>query len=103
VVAAPRTTITFDASLFSADVIKKAAYTIASHAAVDIRRDNTLWSCELQFVKPMPTAIVDEIVANFRIEVLDYDLRERIGAETREVRNSVLAVAFSKTALQSDG
>lgn len=98
-----RTTITFSASLFDAAAIKKAAYTIAAQAAVDIRRVGDDWVCELLFSKPTPASVVEEIATSFRIEVLDQDLRERIAADTREVRNSILAVAFSKTGLQGDG
>jgi len=41
----------------------------------------------------------DAVLADFRNEVLDQVLRERIRAETVEVRNLVLAAAFSKTGL----
>lgn len=99
----PRTTVTFDASVFGPDAIKKAAYTIAAQASVDIRHVGTEWVCGLQFLKPALPALVDEIAESFRIEVLDQDLRERIAAETGDVRNSILAVAFSKTGLQGDG
>ena len=45
------------------------------------------------------SAAADEVVAEFRSEVLDQVLRERIRAETADVRNLVLALAFSKTGL----
>lgn len=99
----PRVTVSFDASVYDADSIKKAAYTIAAQAAVDIRRVDSEWECELHFLRPTPPALMQEAVASFRIEVLDQDLRASIAEETREVRNAILAVAFSKTGLQGGG
>lgn len=98
-----RAIVSFDASVYSADSIKKAAYTVAAQAAVDIRRVGADWECELHFLKPTPPAMIQEAVANFRVEVLDQDLRASIAEETREVRNAILAVAFSKTGLQGGG
>lgn len=102
-VETPRVTVSFDASVYDADSIKKAAYTIAAQAAVDIRRAGSEWECELHFLRPTPPALMQEAVASFRIEVLDQDLRASIAEETREVRNAILAVAFSKTGLQGGG
>ena len=43
-----------------------------------------------------PDAKVAETVHAFRIEVLDYVLRERIRGETAPIRNAILALAFSQ-------
>lgn len=99
----PRFTVCFDASVYAADSIKKAAYTIAAQAAVEIRRVGLEWQCEFHFLRPTPPALMQEAVASFRIEVLDQDLRASIANETREVRNAILSVAFSKTGLQGGG
>ena len=99
----PRVTVGFDAAVYDADSIKKAAYTIAAQAAVDIRRVGSEWECELYFLRPTPPALMQEAVTSFRIEVLDQNLRASIAEETREVRNAILAVAFSKTGLQGGG
>ncbi len=96
----PSAVVTFDASLFSEETIKKAAYTFAAAASVDIRRSGVEWVCAFRFLRPMKPEDIHETVESFRIEVLDQDLRERVAAETRETRNSILAVAFSRTGLQ---
>ena len=44
-------------------------------------------------------ADAEALVAEFRNEVLDQVLRERIRIETQEARNLILAVAFSGTGL----
>ena len=41
-------------------------------------------------------------MAEFQNEVLDQVLRERIRNETKEVRNLILALAFSNTGLVRD-
>jgi His-Xaa-Ser system protein HxsD len=42
---------------------------------------------------------LDRLIADFRNEVLDYTLRERIREETRDVRTVILALAFTDTQL----
>jgi His-Xaa-Ser system protein HxsD len=42
------------------------------------------------------------LIAEFRNEVLDETLRARIREETQEVRNLILALAFSQTGLVED-
>ncbi|QQS10741.1 MAG: His-Xaa-Ser system protein HxsD [Rhodospirillales bacterium] len=95
--------VTFDAALFAESAVKKAAYTLAATASVEIRREGTDWICSLRFLRPTPPAARAEAGESLRIEVLDQDLRERIASETAAVRNTILAVAFSRTGLQSDG
>ena len=43
----------------------------------------------------------EETLKDFRNEVLDQSLRERIRNETAEVRNLILSLAFSNTGLAS--
>jgi len=64
-----------------------------------IRIDET-FICALHFDGPEPDA---NAVADFRTEVLDQALRERIRKETEGVRNLILAKAFSEAPLDSDG
>ncbi len=45
----------------------------------------------------------ETILENFKKEVLDQDLREKIAKETEEVRNLILAHAFSKTSIIKNG
>ena len=57
--------------------------------------------CTLHF-SPNAADDVEAILAEFRNEVLDQTLRERIRGETQEVRNLILALAFSNTGLVED-
>jgi His-Xaa-Ser system protein HxsD len=57
--------------------------------------------CVLHFLpEQMEAEQAKRIVAAFRNEVLDQDLRSVIAKETEAIRNAVLAYALSKTGLQ---
>jgi His-Xaa-Ser system protein HxsD len=51
--------------------------------------------CDLISPPSLVEADQAALVADFRKEVLDQDLRERISEQTAAVRNAVLAVAFA--------
>jgi His-Xaa-Ser system protein HxsD len=77
----------------SLDAIQRAAYRLVDQLDVESDRDGDVYRCVLR-----PHAgdhVADDVVAEFRAEVLDQVLRERIRAETADVRNAVLALAFS--------
>lgn len=93
--------IEFDSAIFTVDALKKAALTVVAHAVIDIRKSGANWVCSIEFLKAKDRLAAREFIDNFRIEVLDQDLRERIASETHAVRNLVLGLAFSKTGLQS--
>lgn len=99
----PDRELTFEASAHSVDAIQRAAYKLSDRLSCDVATDGTLFRCTLH----LTTDAEDEVeatLADFRNEVLDETLRERIRGETREARNLILALAFSKTGLvdQSD-
>ena len=92
--------VSFDASVYSQDTIKKAAYRFLKSFVAEIAKESNAWICTLHF-QTIPSA--DEQarwVRELRAEVLDQDLRASIGRETEAVRNAVLALAFSRTGLQ---
>ena len=104
-VEGPRQTsaeVSFDSRVYALTVIKKAAYRFLSRFVTDIRQDGDAWTCTLQFVDAADSATADELVRELKSEVLDQDLRATIARETEPVRNAVLALAFSRTGLQSD-
>ena len=93
-------TIDFDASCHSADAIQRAAYAFTDRFALDLASVDGVWRCTLHFASA--DAPIADIVRAFRVEVLDYVLRERIRAETAPVCNAVLALAFSQLGLDED-
>jgi len=95
-------TIRFSSSVYNLDTIKKAAYRFTDRCSFDFSREGEDILCRLV---PKPNvAITDHpaLVAEFKNEVLDQDLRRTIADETAPVRNAILAYAFSKTGLQDD-
>lgn len=94
--------VSFDARVFSCEAVKNAAYRFLDRFTADIEFASDAWHCEISFVRPLSRASADDLIRDFRSEVLDHDLRLAIGKKTESVRNLVLALAFSKTGLQED-
>jgi His-Xaa-Ser system protein HxsD len=90
--------LTFEVSSHSADAIQRAVYKLSDRLSCDLISDGE----HLRSILHLMTEADDEIellLSDFRNEVLDETLRKRIREETREVRNLVLALAFSNTGL----
>src|SRR4051812_14373851 len=92
--------LTFSAQVHSVEAVKKAAYRFCDVVAVDILPAEREIECRFTFLKSMTEPERDGFLNNFKIEVLDQGLREKISEETGAMRNAVLAYAFSKTGLQ---
>jgi His-Xaa-Ser system protein HxsD len=92
--------VRFQSGVFSLDAIKRAAYRLLGRATVTIEPQEAEVRCTLEFPSSLPEASANEIVRDFKDEVLDQDLRERIAAETSPLRNAILAHAFSRTGLK---
>jgi His-Xaa-Ser system protein HxsD len=93
--------VTFDADAYSVDAIQRALYKLSDRLSGDVRRSEGLYSCRLR-AEATDDDAVERLVAAFQMEVLDETLRERIRVETSEVRNLILALAFSNTGLVDD-
>lgn len=87
----------FDRAGYSLDSIQRAAYRFSDRAACEIVAGDS--EIEVRATILDEEGDVDGLIAAFRNEALDQVLRERIRAETAEVRNLVLALAFSRTGL----
>ena len=69
--------------------------------SIDITPRSDEIECVLHFLPDLKEETqVDRIVAAFKNEVLDQDLRLIIAKETEPMRNAILAFALSKTGLQ---
>lgn len=89
-----------DLSVYSLPALKKAAYRLADRCTVMFGTPNGS-RIPLEFLFSKATAEDDarECVRAFFEEALDYDLRDRLAAETTPLRNLILAHAFSRTKL----
>jgi His-Xaa-Ser system protein HxsD len=90
--------ISFDAESHSADAIQRAAYRLSDRLAVELSSADGVHRCHV-WVDAGDEATAQRINFDFRNEVIDQVLRERIREETAETRNVVLSLAFSQTAL----
>lgn len=75
--------------------MKKAAYRVLDKFGARISIDENGIICELNFATELAPAERDAAIDEFWKELLDQDLRERIGQETAVIRNAILALAFA--------
>ena len=100
--SSPTYTIRFDKSVFDLLAIKKAAYRYLNEFAVDIALEVPQIICSLKFPSSTDPIRAAYLLDEFRKEVLDQDLRERVKVETEPIRRLILAHAFSNTGIASD-
>jgi His-Xaa-Ser system protein HxsD len=86
--------VSFAASTTSLDAIQRAAYRFADRFSLELVPGEDFHRCLLT-----PTGATDTApdIGDFRTEVLDQTLRERIRRETEPIRTMILAQAFSRT------
>jgi His-Xaa-Ser system protein HxsD len=90
----------FDLSATSLDAIQRAAYRLSDRSSTDVKVEPGCVRCTVH-VAGDDVALLEEVVGDFRNQVLDEVLRERIRTETEGVRNLILSLAFSRTDLIS--
>ena len=90
----------FPRDVFDLDVIKRAAYRFTDRCAFDFALENQDIICDIRPLTQLSEPEIAALEDDFRIEVLDQDLRRSISAETAPVRNAILAYTFSRTGLQ---
>lgn len=94
--------LAFSSQVYSIETIKKAAYRFSDVLSIDFIPTLTEVECILNFFSnPQDEEQVERIVAAFKNEVLDQDLRGIVARETEPTRNAILAFALSKTGLQT--
>lgn len=94
--------VSFDRAGHSVDSVQRAAYRLSDRLSCEITSTDELIEVRVSLLDESHDP--DRLVADFRNEVLDQVLRERIRAETADLRNLVLALAFSRTGLaEADG
>lgn len=91
--------VTFDCQVYSLIAVKKAAYKYMDSAFANISIGGNNICCLLNFPSSSSDESCSKLVEEFKKEVLDQDLREKIKVETEAVRNLILAYAFSQTGI----
>lgn len=87
-----------DAKAYSLEAVQKAAYRFIDRLTVQIDTDQNSVICSIDPVNG--DVDIDHLIANFKRELLDQELRLKIKTETEQVRNLILALAFSRSGLQ---
>lgn len=93
------TRLELDPAIYRLEAVQKAAYRFIDRLTVLISQNDGKLVCEIDPVKSMGTPL-DDILGNFKRELLDQQLRLQIKEETEPARNLILAYAFSRTGLQ---
>ncbi|CAH0261940.1 hypothetical protein SRABI123_03405 [Pseudomonas sp. Bi123] len=94
--------LAFDERFYDVQAVQKAAYRSMNTLTVDIKSTDGQLICALS-----PNIGIDEptflsAVQEFKKDVLDYQLRHQLNAETLPIKNLILGLAFSKTGLISE-
>lgn len=95
-------TVTIELAVYSLETIKRSAYRFTDRFSLSLRIDGDNAACELTFADSTSVESADRIVSDFQKELLDQDLRAIVRDETKDVRNLILAHAFSRTGLIGD-
>ena len=90
--------INFDSAVFSVESVQKAIYRMGNKFSASIALDKNMIRVEVETIEK--NVIIDEIFGELRQTVNDYSLREKISAETQEMRNLILSAAFSRVISQ---
>jgi His-Xaa-Ser system protein HxsD len=94
--------LVFDERLYAVQVLQKAAYRSMNSLAVDIAVDGGQYICALSSNIGVDESSFLYSVQEFKKDVLDYQLRHQLSAETQPIKNLILGLAFSKTGLISE-
>lgn len=88
----------FDKTCHSYDDVQRAAYKFIDRCSVVVSTVDGRIVCDVELDEKCSQSI-GFISQQIRKEVLDQTLRTRIKSETEDVRNLILAHAFSRTGL----
>ena len=89
---------TFDLRIYSLSSIKKAVYRFTSDYVANISKSSE-WEAVVTLEPKLPGKAVRIDAKTLPNEVVDQDLRELVAKETIQVRNILLAQAFSGLAI----
>jgi His-Xaa-Ser system protein HxsD len=86
-----------ETKVYSLDTVKKAAYRFLDRFTADFNTYDDKILCTLTFSRGTSEGSAANILQDFKKELLDQDLRQKISAETAPLRNTILALAFTST------
>jgi len=94
--------LAFPRELHDPESLKRAAYRFSAQVAVEFVPSEREITCVLRPLRALSADDAVQMLNEFRIEVLDQDLRASIARETAATRTAILAYAFSRSGLQGE-
>lgn len=88
--------LSFDLTCHSYDDVQRAAYKFIDRCSVVVSLTDAQIHCDIELDESC-TQTAKFVCQQIRKEVLDQTLRSRIKRETEDIRNLILAHAFSRT------
>lgn len=88
-----------DQSVYSLEAVQKAAYRFIDRLTVLISQSEKVILCDINVIAGRDD-LLEPLLADFKRELLDQQLRVQIKNETKDVRNLILSYAFSRSGLQ---
>lgn len=92
--------LVLDETVYSLEAVQKAAYRFIDRLTILISKEAGQIVCDIDPVASQ-TLDLQTVIDDLKRELLDQQLRAQIKAETEPVRNLILALAFSRSGLQS--
>ncbi len=89
-------------SLYSKDVILKSAYKLSNYFSIDLDIKGQSFQVLLSANKAATSDSFSFAVDEFKKNIVDEQLREKLKAETENERNLILGIAFSKGNFNSE-
>lgn len=91
--------LVFDERIYSIEAVQKAAYRFIHLFTMDMKLNEGEIHCTLTPSQEHSVDGLKHYVSEFKKEILDQHLRLKIKAETEDVRNLILGIAFSNSGL----
>lgn len=89
-----------DLNVFSTNTVKQASYKYTDRCSFSFEMlDKGKLKVIIQYLNSISEQEKEAILLSFNNEILDQDLRAQISEETEELKNIILANAFSNTKL----
>lgn len=92
----------YEEKSYSVEAIQKAAYRLINLITVDINSSGDVILCTISKNIATDDESFRESIEEFKKEVLDQQLRQKLKTETESVRNLILSLVFSQTKLQNN-
>jgi len=89
--------IPFDKTAYSIEAIQKAAYRGMNSFTLSFEQTDTTIVCFLTANIEVEISDFLKGVEEFKKDVLDYTLRQKLKVETEDFRNLIIGIAFSET------